>query len=100
MDVNPYPLWLTALYQGDREAKIEMIQKTNFEFGSYYHTHHYEKLDYFVVNRALTTYPSLTFGKPIHVNTLDTLDKIQFLDKVYSNEEILLYKIDRGMTLD
>jgi len=100
MDVNPYPLWLTALYKGDREAKIEMIQKNNFEFGSYFHTHHYEKLDYFVVNSALTTYPSLTFGEPMHVNSLGDLDNIYLLDKVYSNEEILLYKINRGVSLD
>jgi len=98
VDVNPYPLWLNALYLGSREDIQYMIEKENFEFGSYAHTHNYAGLDYFVINKSIAVYPSLTFGDAVGMGAVRVLDSVPQLDKVYSNNDVILYKIERGMT--
>jgi hypothetical protein len=99
-DVNPYKLWMNALYKGNNQDILGMIYKQDFEFGSYIHTHHYDKLDYFVINKALINYPNLTFGDNVNLDNCKTLDSIPLLDKVYTNEDVLIYKIERGESLD
>jgi hypothetical protein len=98
IDVNPYPLWLNALYLGSREDIHHMIEKENFEFGSYAHTHNYAGLDYFVINKTIAVHPSLTFGDAVGLGAVRVLDSVPQLDKVYSNDDVILYKIERGMT--
>jgi hypothetical protein len=96
IDVNPYKLWVNTLYKGSEDEIMYMIQRENFEFGSYFHNRYYDKLDYFIVNTALERYPSLTFGDRIDMDTCEVLNSINLLDKVYSNNDIYLYRIERG----
>ena len=93
-DVNSYQSSLKELYLGSEDDILDMIYWNKFEFGGYKHTLHYDKLDYFVINNAFSRYPSVVFGSPIFLDNA-RLDGITVLDKVYNNDEIQIYKIQR-----
>jgi len=95
-DVNMYPSLVKQLYLGNADDILDMIYWEDFEFGIAEHTHHYDKLHYFIINNAFLNYYSCLFGKPISSDNLNKFNEIPLLDKVYNNDEIQIYKIERG----
>jgi len=94
LDVNTYQTNLKRMYQGDEDVVRSLILRENILFGTYAHTRYNESLDYMVINEAFSRHYSRVFGNPISLST-DVLDSEQRLDKVYSNNNIMLYRTSR-----
>ena len=93
-NVNFYPHWLRKLYSGNASRIIELTAK-NIEFGVYKHTFHFDKLDYFIIDKAFSKYRSKAFPSRIDFSNTEILNQIPLLDKTYSNDEVYIYKIER-----
>ncbi len=91
-EVNPHDSYLKKLYFGSEGSILGLISKKDIWFGSYKHNLYYGKADYFVINRAFSRFYSEGFLYPVSEDNLKRLDSIALLDKVYSNNEIQIYK--------
>ena len=95
-EVNAFESSLSRIYLGDTSDILYTVTRNNIIFGGYRHTSYYDKADYFIINKAFSKYYSTVFGSPIDLDNVKELDKIDQLDRVYANDEIQIYKIERG----
>jgi hypothetical protein len=95
-DVNVYSFLLDKLYLGSGADILDLVYGENFTFGVYEHTYQDDSFDYLIINNAFFKYQSQLFGNPIDISNLKKLDDNFLLDKIYNNNGIQIYKIERG----
>ncbi|HLC73594.1 MAG TPA: hypothetical protein VJH20_03080 [Candidatus Nanoarchaeia archaeon] len=61
-------------------------------FGNYKHTKVNDRLDFLVTNKAVFKYPSFIFNDALNDDNLEIFDNSQLLNKIYSNDEVNIYR--------
>ena len=61
-------------------------------FGNYKHTMFNDRLDFLVTNKAVFRYPSFIFNDALNKANLENFDNSQLLNKIYSNDEVNIYR--------
>src|SRR3990167_1069044 len=61
-------------------------------FGNYKHTKVNDRLDFLVTNKAVFRYPSFIFNDALNKANLENFDNSQLLNKIYSNDEVNIYR--------
>ena len=96
IDVNTYPSYTRKIYKGSDNEILSLISRNNLDFGTYAHTRYRDNVDYFVINNAFSKYHNHEFTYPISLTNTNKLDNIRALDKIYNNNAIQIYQVNRG----
>ena len=51
-----------------------------------------DRLDFLVTNKAVFRYPSFIFNDALNKANLENFDNSQLLNKIYSNDEVNIYR--------
>lgn len=84
-NVNMYSDNVEALYTNN-----EIFARPYFEFGQYPHTRKLMKAEYFAINKAFAKHPNNVGNFRLDLSRFDNNSD---LDKVYSNEQIIIYRL-------